>query len=445
MVTETYKLINTIKKMYPVVLFFKDRYFPDGTTYYSEKALIETKKGGRKVAPFVIPVVGGIVQDAEGYRAYEVKAPYIAPKMPITAEELERKAFGESPESGRTPAQRENEIQSEHMDDLRNAIYRRQELMCTEIIATGKILMKHYGSAEDAVNDRNYETQILQFYEDEFENRYVFTKDWDSMSAAEKIQEFYKIALLLKKRGVNATDIVMTGDVSMQLMTDEKFLDFYNKLHVNTGTINQMKLPDGVTCNGDINVNGVIFKLFTYDEVYEDLDGTVKEFLPKGTIAFLHPNMGKTVYAQVSFVKGSSFVSYAERIVPRVVASENDNIVEVQMFSRPVPYPIDWEGWLVANIYDSAEESLDDEDNLDGEDNMDDEDNDANGSDMGGDDDMPKDGVDLKSEEEINAMNKKATVIAYAESIGLHGLTDETSLPDLKAAVLNYQGENFGD
>ena len=119
MVVETFKLIETIKKMYPVMQFFKDRYFPDGKTFYSEKALIETKKGGRRVAPFVIPVVGGIVQDAEGYRAYEVKAPYIAPKMPITAEELELKAFGESPESGRTPAQRENEIESEHMDDIR--------------------------------------------------------------------------------------------------------------------------------------------------------------------------------------------------------------------------------------------------------------------------------------------------------------------------------------
>lgn len=428
MVIETYKLINTIKKMYPVTQFFKDRYFPDGKTYYSDKALIETKKGGRKVAPFVIPVVGGIVQDAQGYRAYEVKAPYIAPKMPITAEELELKAFGESPDSGRTPAQREKEIQAEHMDDMRNAIYRRQELMCTEIITTGSLLMKHFASAEDAVKDRNYKMQYLQFYDDEFGNRYAFEKDWTSMTAAEKIQEFYKIALLLKKRGVSATDIVMTGDVSMQLMTDKDFLEFYNLRRVETGTIEQVKLPQGVTCNGDINVNGVIFKMFTYEELYEDLDGTVKEFLPKGTIAFLHPGMGSTVYAQVTFVKGESFVSYAERIVPRVVASEDNNIVEVQMFSRPVPYPLDWEGWLVANIYDPVKA--------------------GSGNDLAGDGAEtlsidPGNGVELKSTEEVQAMTKKADVIAYAESIGLSGLTDKSTLDELKAAVLNYQDETF--
>lgn len=427
MVVETYKLINTIKKMYPVVQFFKDRYFPDGKTYHSEKALIETKKGGRKVAPFVIPVVGGIVQDAEGYRAYEVRAPYIAPKMPITAEELELKAFGEPPESNRTPAQRENEVESEHMDDMRNAICRRLELMCTELLTTGRILMKHYGSAEDAVNDRNYKTQILQFYEDKFQNEYLFEKDWDLMSAAEKIQEFYKVALILKKRGVRATDIVMTGDVSMQLMTDKEFLEFYNKLRVETGTIDQKELPNGVTCNGDINVNCVIFKMFTYDEVYEDLDGTIKEFLPRGTIAFLHPGMGTTVYAQVSFVKGTSFVSHAERMVPRVVASEGDNIVEVQMFSRPVPYPLDWEGWMVANIYDPVAASTED------------------GGDVTHIDTLSEEGVELKSAEEINAMGRKADLIAYAESIGLSGLTDKMSLDELKSAVLNYQDENYGE
>lgn len=422
MVVETYKLIRTIKKMYPVAQFFKDRYFPDGRTYYSEKALIESKKGGRKVAPFVIPVVGGIVMDAEGYRADYVKAPYIAPKMPITADELEQKAFGEAPDSGRTPASRENEIQSEHMDDMRMAIYRRHELMCTEVVTTGRIVMKHFATADDAVRDENYQVKILQFYDDKFSNVYKFSKSWMEMSAAEKIREFYNISLILHKRGVRATDIVMTGDVSMQLMTDKDFLDFYDKLHVKTGVIDQKELPSGVVCNGCINVNGVIFTLFTYDEVYEDLDGQIKEMLPKGTIAFLHPNMGSTAYAQVTFVKGAGFVSYAERIVPRVVVSETNNMIEVQMFSRPVPYPLDWEGWLVANVYDPVEP--------------------GGGADEGIDTHMDEmSGAELKTEAEIRAMTRKADVIAYAESIGLSGLSVDSLLEELKEAVLAYQDE----
>ena len=80
MIRETYKLVKTVKKMYPVVQFLKDRYFPDGPVYYSEKALIEFKKKGRKIAPFVIPLVNGIVMEKDGYRTDIVDAPYIAPK-----------------------------------------------------------------------------------------------------------------------------------------------------------------------------------------------------------------------------------------------------------------------------------------------------------------------------------------------------------------------------
>lgn len=428
MITETHVLINTIKKLYPVQQFFKDRYFPDSRVYYSEKALIETKKQGRAVAPFVIPIVGGIRMEPQGYRTYEVNAPYIAPTMTITPEDLEKKAFGESPESGRSPAQRENAVEAEHMDDLRNAIYRRHELMCVNIITDGRIVMKHYASANDAAMDRNYQEMELRYYEEAFGNRYHFKEDFREMTAQEKILEFYRIASILKKRHVKVSDIVMTSDVSMLLMADPEFLDFYDKLHVKNGEIDQTLTPDGVTRNGSINVNGVVLTLFTYDESYEDVDGSLKEFLPKGTIAFLAPNMGETVYAQVTFVKGNGFKSYAEKIVPRVVADENNNLMEVQMFSRPVPYPHDWDSWLIANIYDAGDAGADD-------DWDDDADGDA-GSELKA---AGYDGFDLLTEEAIEALATKADVIAYAESIGLLTLKDSMSRAELNAAVIEYQ------
>ncbi len=429
MVTETYKLINAIKKMYPVVQFFKNRYFPDGKVYYSEKALIETKKKGRVIAPFVIPVVGGIALESEGYRAMEIEAPYIAPKKVITAAELEKKAFGESPESGRTPAQRENELEAEYMDDLRKSVSRRHELMCTELLLTGKVLMKHYANGDDAAKGVNYDLKYLQFYDKEFKNRYTFDGDFRKMSASLKIQEFYKMASELRKRGIRATDIVMASDVSMELMSKDDFLKFYDIAKVDFGDIKQTELPEGVVCNGRININGVVMTMFTYDEAYEDLDGEEKAFIPAGTILFLQPGMGETVYAQVTFFSGGSFKSYAEKIVPRFVGSEKENTAEVQVFSRPVPYPYDWEGWLVANINDkpgagagsSGQQSVE-----------------------GGIPEGQSDSPALKTGDEINAMTKKADVIGYAESIGLNGLSTEQGLNDLKTAVLNYQEENYG-
>lgn len=430
MVTETYTLINTIKKMYPVMQFFKDRYFPDGRNYYSEKVLIECKKGGRRVAPFVVPIVNGIRMEAQGYRGYELRAPYIAPKMPITAEDLEKKAFGEDPNTNRSPADRENEIEAEHLDELRNSILRRHEQMCTSIILDGRVQMKHYADSKDAANDRNAKMLELKYYEDEFKNRYRFRKDFKGMTAQERLETFYEVASILRKRHVRVTDIVMTSDVSMLLMTDPDFLEYYNKLQVRTGEINQVETPAGVTCNGTINVNGVLFTMFTYDDDYEDIDGQIRPFLPAGTMVFIAPGLGETVYAQVTFVEGKAHKSYAEKIVARLVASDENNTVEVQTFSRPVPYPKDWDGWIVANINDPLAEEGDVV---------------TTHSDDIAVGDAIEDGIEIKDEAEIRAMAEKADVIAYAESIGLTGLSSSSDLTTLKDAVIVYQTETYGD
>lgn len=428
MIRETYKLVKTVKKMYPVVQFLKDRYFPDGSVYYSEKALIEFKKKGRKIAPFVIPLVNGIVMEKDGYRTDIVDAPYIAPKRVITAKELEQKAFGESPESGRSPEQRENELESEFIDDNRISILRRHEKMCADILLTGQVIMKHYATAEDAAKGENYDFKYLRFYEGEFKNKYKFTKKFKDMTTAEKIQEFYKMATVLRKRGVRATDIVMTSDVSMLLMSDKDFLEFYNKAKVNIGEINPTELPDGVVSNGSININGVVMTLFTYDEIYEDLDGEEKAILPAGTIAFLQPNMGTTVYAQVTFYTKDGFKSYAEKIVPRLVGDEKSNMAEVQAFSRPVMYPNDMDGWLVANIYDETASTQTEADNS-----------------VDTHEPPTADVSTLKTEAEITAMTKKAELIAYATSIGLSGLDNSMKLDELQDAILNYQEEIYGE
>ncbi len=341
---------------------------------------------------------------------------------------LEQKAFGESPESERTPAERENEIEAEHLDDLRQSILRRWENMCCNIITDGHVEMHHYASAEDAAKGKNPTISVLRFYEDKFENCYRLSKPFASMTAAEKIMELYKMASVLKKRGFKATDLVMTSDVAMLFMTDEKFLEFYNKKRVDIGEVKPKELPDGVTFNGDININGIVMSMFTYDNDFEDLDGEIKEMLPKGTMAMLHPGMGDTVYSQVTFIKGGGFKSFAAQIVPRVIADEKTNQMEVQTFSRPVPYPLHWDSWLVTNIYDVPEKETDTGGNMSESDIQ-----------------TPKEEVVLKTNDEINAMRTKAELISYAETIGMTNEQVNTDMlvDEIKSAILAYQEVNY--
>lgn len=433
MIEETRTLIDAVKKMYPVWMFFKNRYFPDGRKYYSEKAMIEVKKKGREIAPFVIPIRGGIPMMSQGYRAFEVRAPYIAPTMAITSEDLEKKAFGESPESGRTPADRENEVQAEHMDDLRHAVERRKEKMCVDIVTTGRVLMKHYSTAEDAAKGRNATEMILQFYENGqgFQNYFKLKKQFSVMTGEEKMRMIYDMAMELNRRGVKATDLVMTKDVGPDFFLDKDVLEYFDIKKVDLGSIKPEELPEGVMSPGTYNVSGVVLTLYIYDNQFTDLDGKEKDFLPAGTIAMLKPGLGTTAYAQVTFVnKESGFVSYAETLVPRVVYDEKNNLAEVQTFCRPVPYPRDWEGWLVTNIYDPVSESDTVQQNrffTDGDYSL-------------NPDVSESDTTELKSESEIRAM-KKEDLLTYAASIGLDILSDTMLKEEILNAVLDYQEE----
>lgn len=436
MILETQTLIDAVKKMYPVYLFFKDRYFPDGKTFASEKALIEMKKKGKDIAPFVIPVRGGIIMTSEGYRAMEVKGPYIAPGKVITTEDLEKKAFGESPESGRTPEDRENEVEAEHMDDLRHAVERRKEKMCTDLVTTGRVMMEHYATANDAAKGKNATKMVLQFYDDNegFQNYYKMKKPFSSMSGEEKMRMIYDMATELNRRGVKATDLVMTRDVGPDFFLDKDVLEYFDIRKVDLGSVAPKELPDGVMSPGTYNVSGVALTLFVYDNSFTDLDGKEKDFLPAGTIAMLKPGMGKTVYAQVTFVnRDTGFETYVDPMVPRVIYDENNNLAKVLVVSRPVPYPNDPEGWLVTNIYDPVSES-DTEQTEDQAKGFTGQDDNVSDSDTDG----------LLSEEDIRAMTK-SQLLEYGASIGMEGLTDKMLVDDIRNAILDYQMELAAD
>ena len=62
----TYTLINVVKLLYPVVMFFKNRCFPDGEAFYSEEVIIEMMRGNKKIAPFIVPYLDGIPQEKAG-------------------------------------------------------------------------------------------------------------------------------------------------------------------------------------------------------------------------------------------------------------------------------------------------------------------------------------------------------------------------------------------
>lgn len=342
----TYSLINVVKLLYPVVMFFYNRYFPTGDQFYSEEVLIEMMRGNRKIAPFIVPYVNGIPQEKSGYKTFKYEAPYIGLSTIITPKDLKNKAFGEDPNSNRSPADRLDDLESDYTEDMRNKIFRTKELMCIELLMTGKLHIKQFATAEDVIKDR-YTVWDIQFYDDSFRNQYVPTKLWASMTIQEKIKTLNDMARILKGKGITATDLVMGSNVSSDLFSDKEFLEYFDYKAVDFGAIAPEETPEGVTYHGTINILGVRLNFFTYDEKYTDLRGHETSFIPPDAIFMLKPAMGTTPHGEVTFVNADkSMDSYAETIVPRVVAEEGKNYISVEAYSRPLPYPKDPESWL---------------------------------------------------------------------------------------------------
>ena len=143
---ETYTLMAIGEEIVPRANFFRDRYFPTdaGDLFASDKVLTEYRKGDRKMASFVSPRVGDIPMDRRGYEIHEYQPAFIAPSRPLTADELNKRGFGEALYSQSTQAQRAARLLQDDLRDMDLRIERREEWMCAKTMIDNGCTMQEY-------------------------------------------------------------------------------------------------------------------------------------------------------------------------------------------------------------------------------------------------------------------------------------------------------------
>ena len=132
-------LAEVVRQAPPVRTFFRDTFFTNRKTFATERVDIDIKKGGRRMAAFVHPRVGGKVLKSSGYQTESYKPPLINPYTVTTADQLMTRLPGEDLYSGMTPAQRAAQKLMDEYADLNDATTRREEWMAVQAITTGQI------------------------------------------------------------------------------------------------------------------------------------------------------------------------------------------------------------------------------------------------------------------------------------------------------------------
>ena len=346
----THTMLAAVQEINPLHTFLRDRYFPTNEStdlFATEDVLVEYRDGNKTLAPFVAPRKGGVTVLRKGYKMDRYTPPYIAPKRPMTADDLKKKGFGEALFSKLTPAQRQGALMMKDFEEMDAMIARREEAMAAETLLTNGCIMKHI--ADDVAEGDEME---IRFYDGEA-NPAVFTPDtdWDK-AGADILGDIYAVCEMLAERGLGHTDLIVAPNVGSAILDDEKIQKLLDNRNINIGGVDPAVLPEGVTKIARLNCKGHVVDVLQYSESYTGDDGKNVNYITAGKAIVTAPGCGRTLYGAVTQVEQADgeFHTYAGKRVPKYLANAEGNTRSLTISSRPLLIPNHKNPFIAADV-----------------------------------------------------------------------------------------------
>lgn len=343
--TNTAVLLAAYEEKKAPSTFLQSRYFPDGETFSTDMVLVEYKDGNTKIAPFVSPEIGGKVVKREGYSASSYQPAFIAPKRTLSIDTLKKKGFGEALYNGLTPEQRALAITADDLKEMDEMIVRTHEFMSAQVLQENSLTMKHYGDNNELV-----ETKHIDFYT-EPSNPAIYTPKftWTSEDA-DILGDVAAIALMLKKRGLPATDVILGTAAADAFLNNEKILKLLDNRNFNIGAVDPTENFDEAVFLGQINCKGNKLNFIQYAATYQDETGADKEYIDPNTIIVTAPACGVTNYGAITQIDYGSaeFTTYAKKRVP--LYEVKDQVRSVALRTAPLVQPKNKNAFIKAKV-----------------------------------------------------------------------------------------------
>lgn len=332
----TREMIEAIDQTPPVRSFLQKTFFPGEQTHVAEKVEFDVRKGKRIMAPFVSPRKGGKVITRQGFKTNQFTTPKIAPERPLTIGDISSRAIGENIYSPRTPAEREDELLAKDFTDLEEAIDRRKEWMCRQILFEGKVDVVDEEEGVDVQIDFGFNNIVVLGAADQ----------WTSASV-NPLLLFKALRRRIIKETGRAPDIaIFSSDVIDDFIRNEFVISSMDIRNLRNIVIEPRVVDPALTFYGKITE--LDLELYTYDEWFLNDEGEDESIIPPGTVLLGHSaGEGQIEYGLVTQMEDKKFCSYEGKLVPKVWADENNEVKKVRLTSRPLPRPFDVESWAV--------------------------------------------------------------------------------------------------
>lgn len=357
---ETRTLLEAVRRMMSAPTFLRDTFFGTTKTFVTENIDLDYQKEKRQVAPFVAPLAGGFTMDRQGYQTKSYVPPLIAPQRKLTVEDINRRSMGENIYSQQSPADRQAQRIAEDLAFFEESITRREEIMCRDILLTGKCVMTGY--VDDKTKDTVAETIDYNF------NQSVVLSGADVWSASTSDKYGNMKAwrqLVLKNSDKAPTICIMSSNLVEGFVTDPKIAGILNRnimlgllapvvngqqqYALSSASLSLSAYGDSLTFVGTLP--GIGTEIYSYDAWYVDENGNTQPMIPDNTVILGKKNMGQMFYGAVTQLEmDGEFYTYEGIRVPKVWSEIGANARMIRLSARPVPVPFVIEDWLVATV-----------------------------------------------------------------------------------------------
>lgn len=329
-------MIEAVRQMKPAKTFIRDLLFKRRIPVETEHVDIDLVKDKRRMAPYVSPVIGGVVMDRMGYTTESFKPPYLKPRRITTAEDVLKRQAGENIYSGRTATERATDILGNDMGELGNYCTRREEQQCCEALFTGKLVVVGEG-VHSEVDFHHTLKETL-----------VGAAQWDEPTS-DPIGDLDRwIIQVQQASGISPNVCVMAADVLRAFLNNESVQAKMDTTKIKLGVIDPQPV-NGALYVGTVTSLGL--DIYRYVEWYlDDTDHvTERPMVPDGNVLLASTEASfKMVYGLIVDMKLNQRFQLAQ--YPRSWVDEDVNARFLEMMSRPLPIPVEVDSWFVADV-----------------------------------------------------------------------------------------------